>query len=92
MLPTPRKEGHTFGGWYNNKLLRGTKFTELSEGWKGTLYAKWVAVPSGVEDVTTTNEMQVYDVMGRWVGNELPMNQHGVFVVIEGKEKYKVVL
>ena len=92
VLPTPRKEGHTFGGWYNNKLLRGTKFTELSEGWKGTLYAKWVAVPSGVEDVTTTNEMQVYDVMGRWVGNELPMNQHGVFVVIEGKEKYKVVL
>ena len=92
VLPTPRKEGHTFGGWYNNKSLRGAKFTELSEGWKGTLYAKWVAVPSGVEDVTTTNEMQVYDVMGRWVGHELPMNQHGVFVVIEGKEKYKVVL
>jgi uncharacterized repeat protein (TIGR02543 family) len=91
-LPIPTKPGYDFGGWYNNRTLRGTKFTEISEGWKGTLYAKWKASTSDVENVNTNSDMRVYDVMGRWVGNELPTNEQGVFIVIQNKERYKILL
>ena len=91
-LPIPTKPGYDFAGWYNNRTLRGNKFTEITEGWKGTLYAKWVAGTSDVEDVTTSADMRVYDIMGRWVGNELPTNEQGVFIVIQNKERYKILL
>ena len=92
ILPIPTKPGYDFAGWYNNRTLRGTKFTEISEGWKGTLYAKWKAITSDVENVNTNSDMRVYDVMGRWVGNELPTNEQGVFIVIQNKERYKILL
>lgn len=91
-LPIPTKPGYDFAGWYNNRTLRGAKFTEITEGWKGTLYAKWVASTSDVEDVTASSDMRVYDIMGRLVGNELPTNEQGVFIVIQNKAKYKIIL
>jgi hypothetical protein len=36
--------------------------------------------------------MRVYDIMGRWIGNELPTNEQGVFIVIQNKERYKILL
>lgn len=92
VLPIPTKKGYDFGGWYNTKALRGTKFTEIHEGWRGTLHAKWVAATSSIDQVSAETEMRVYDIMGRWVGNTLPTDQHGVFVVVQGKEKRKIIL
>lgn len=91
-LPIPTKPGCDFAGWYNNRTLRGAKFTEITEGWKGTLYAKWVASTSDIEDVTASSDMRVYDIMGRLVGNELPTNEQGVFIVIQNQAKYKIIL
>lgn len=40
-IPTPVKEGYVFLGWYNTNNTSGTKYTTLSAGFKGKLYAIW---------------------------------------------------
>ena len=40
-IPTPVKDGYVFLGWYDKNDLSGKKYTTLSKGWKGTLYAMW---------------------------------------------------
>ena len=49
VLPTPIKEGHTFGGWYWEADFSGDLVEQLEVGAKGTLYAKWIE-----KDPTTT--------------------------------------
>lgn len=93
VLPIPRKEGYNFNGWYNNKSKRGQKFTEITEGWKGTLYASWKkSTTTDVSHVEMDKAIVVYDLMGRVLGSELPNNQNGVFIVVQGDQQIKVVL
>lgn len=40
-LPTPKKEGDVFVGWYNNPRGEGNKMTSIQAGYKGTIYAIW---------------------------------------------------
>ena len=40
-IPTPTRTGYVFLGWYNTNSTSGTKYTTLSAGFKGTLYAVW---------------------------------------------------
>lgn len=43
-LPTPTKDGYTFGGWYTEPNGKGTKITNdtvISNAKEHTLYAKW---------------------------------------------------
>jgi uncharacterized repeat protein (TIGR02543 family) len=40
-LPTPKKEGDIFLGWYNNPRGQGTPITTIPAGYKGTIYAIW---------------------------------------------------
>ena len=49
-IPTPVKTGYDFLGWYDQNSTSGTKYTKLTKGWKGTLYALWQETPKG--DVT----------------------------------------
>ena len=49
-IPTPVREGYDFLGWYNTNNTSGTKYTQLTAGFKGTLYAIWQETPKG--DVT----------------------------------------
>ena len=49
-IPTPIKEGYDFLGWYNTNNTTGTKYTTLTVGFKGKLYAIWQETPKG--DVT----------------------------------------
>lgn len=92
VLPIPYKKGYDFVAWYNNKSMRGSKFTEIPEGWKGTLYARWVANTTAVSSIKTTEKYVVYDLMGRYIGTSLPQNMHGVFVVTQGDKQIKIVL
>lgn len=93
VLPIPTKAGYDFNGWYNTKALRGQKFTEIPAGWSGTLYASWKKNSSAaVDNITLTGKMQVYDTMGRYLGEELPTNQHGIFIVIQGENNFKILL
>ncbi|MDY6367982.1 MAG: InlB B-repeat-containing protein, partial [Clostridia bacterium] len=45
-LPTPTKKGYTFGGWYENSSLSGSKVTSISTTDIGdkVYYAKWTIV------------------------------------------------
>ncbi len=92
VLPIPHKQGYDFEGWRSVKTIRGQKLTEIPAGWEGTLYAFWKKNSSAVEDIQFNGSIEVYDIMGRYVGNELPTDQHGVFIIIQGKNKAKVVL
>ena len=49
-IPTPIRDGYDFLGWYDQNSTSGTKYTKLTKGWKGTLYALWQETPKG--DVT----------------------------------------
>ncbi|WP_173020110.1 MULTISPECIES: InlB B-repeat-containing protein [unclassified Eubacterium (in: firmicutes)] len=42
-LADPKKDGHTFGGWYDNDAFTGSAITEIPANSKGDkeLYAKW---------------------------------------------------
>lgn len=92
VLPIPVKYGYNFDCWRSVKSNRGQKLTEIPAGWKGTLYAFWKKWSTDITDITWNEQTQVYDIMGRFVGNELPTDQHGVFIVIQGKNKVKIVL
>jgi uncharacterized repeat protein (TIGR02543 family) len=90
ILPTARKEGYKFGGWYKTKTFRGKPITEIMEGWEGTLYAKWEST-SAIEDINIEQSILVYDIMGRFVGTKLPQD-NGIFIIKRGKNTYKIVL
>ena len=92
ILPIPTKPGNEFKGWFKSKTLRGTPLTEIPDGWKGTLYAKWAATTTSLPSVNASTTTQIYDLTGRFIGTELPANAHGVFVVVKGKERIKIVL
>ena len=40
-IPTPKKEGYVFLGWYENANGTGTAVTVVPAGYKGTIYAIW---------------------------------------------------
>ena len=40
-IPTPTRTGYVFLGWYSTNSTSGTKYTTLSKGFKGTVYAVW---------------------------------------------------
>ena len=40
-LPTPKKDGDVFIGWYNNPRGDGNPITCIPAGYKGTIYAIW---------------------------------------------------
>ena len=92
VLPIPTKQGYDFDCWRSVKTTRGQKITEIPAGWEGTLYAFWKKNSSAVEDIQFNGSIEVYDIIGRYVGNELPTDQHGVFIIIQGKNQAKVVL
>ena len=92
VLPIPHKQGYDFDCWRSVKTTRGQKITEIPAGWEGTLYAFWKKNSSAVEDIHFNGTIDVYDIMGRFVGNELPTDQHGVFIIIQGKNKAKIIL
>ena len=43
-LPTPSRDGYTFGGWYENSNFSGSAVTKISKGSTGDkkYYAKWI--------------------------------------------------
>lgn len=93
VLPIPTKAGHDFVGWFKTNSSRGQKVTEIPAGYAGKLYAIWKKNASAaIENISLSSPIQVYDIMGRFVGTELPTDQHGVFIVIQGKNQCKIVL
>ena len=92
ILPQPtHPNGYKFLGWYTSETIIGDPIIAIPAGWKGTLYAQWNGISTNVENTTTENTIRVYDIMGRFVGNQLPVNRSGVFLIHTGSNTTKVI-
>lgn len=56
-LPTPYKEGFSFGGWFANAEFTGEKVKKIAVGSEGdiTLYAKWIDYIPSCEEIAKLN-------------------------------------
>jgi hypothetical protein len=46
---------------------------------------------SKLESSIVDNTPRIYDIMGRFLGNELPVNSHGIFIIQTGDKTIKVI-
>lgn len=84
VLPTPIKEGYTFGGWYWEADFSGVPVEQLEVGAKGTLYAKWNEIPETPTklDILQLGQTQAVKIMqdGRIV-----IWKDGIYYDLQGK-------
>ena len=72
-LPTPKKEGDVFMGWYNNPRGQGTPITTIPAGYKGTIYAIWQ-----YDNPDSDKEINIVTWVlngGIVIGGEVPSNE-----------------
>lgn len=64
-LPTPKKDGYTFAGWYDNAEFSGEKVTMISAGTSGNkvYYAKWEEVVYTIE-YELNEGLFIFDIEG----------------------------
>ena len=92
VLPTPtHPKGYEFLGWYTTATITGEAVVAIPAGWKGTLYAQWKMGLTSVEVIDMNQSMKVYDVFGRYVGNNINNLSHGLYVIIQGGNVTKII-
>ena len=92
VLPTPtHPDGYEFLGWYTTATITGEAVVAIPAGWKGTLYAQWKMGLTSVEVIDINQSMKVYDVFGRYVGNNIDNLSHGLYVIIQGGNVTKII-
>ena len=92
VLPTPtHPKGYEFLGWYTTATITGEAVVAIPAGWKGTLYAHWEEPTTGIVNIDTDNSMKVYDVFGRYVGNNINNLSHGLYVIVQGGNVIKII-
>ena len=93
ILPTPiHPDGYTFLGWYTTPTAIGTNIIAIPAGWKGTLYALWDGMGTKVEEVLNMAQpMEIYDIMGRYLGTNLKPLKGNVFIIKQGNNTFKLV-
>ena len=93
VLPTPtHPKGYEFLGWYTTATITGEAVVAIPAGWKGTLYAQWKMGLTSVEVIDMNQSMKVYDVFGRYVGNNIDNLSHGLYVIVQGGNVTKIIL
>lgn len=93
VLPTPtHPDGYEFLGWYTTATITGEAVVAIPAGWKGTLYAQWKMGLTSVEVIDINQSMKVYDVFGRYVGNNINNLSHGLYVIVQGENVTKIIL
>lgn len=93
VLPTPtHPDGYEFLGWYTTATITGEAVVAIPAGWKGTLYAQWKMGLTSVEVIDMNQSMKVYDVFGRYVGNNINNLSHGLYVIVQGGNVTKIIL
>lgn len=97
VLPTPTHPGgYNFLGWSITAEYTGKTIFVIPAYWVGTLYALWEGYtpPStSVEDLQNTNqELKIYDIMGRYIGNDWQsIKNHHLVIVKQGNNTYKLI-
>lgn len=92
VLPTPtHPKGYEFLGWYTTATITGEAVVAIPAGWKGTLYAHWKEPTTRIVNIDTDNSVKVYDVFGRYVGNNIDNLSHGLYVIVQGGNVTKII-
>lgn len=92
VLPIPtHPNGYEFLGWYTTATIIGEPVVAIPAGWKGTLYAQWKRTTE-IMNIETDSSVKVYDVFGRYVGNNISNLSHGLYVIVQGKNVTKIIL
>ena len=92
VLPTPtHPKGYEFLGWYTTATITGEAVVAIPAGWKGTLSAHWEEPTTGIVNIDTNNSVKVYDVFGRYMGNNIDNLSHGLYVIIQGGNVTKII-
>ena len=93
-LPTnlTHPKGYPFLGWWDNASFSGVQLYTIPAYWKGTLYANWQATPTSIEHVLDMAQpMEIYDIMGRYLGTNINLLQGNVFIIKQGNNTFKLV-
>ena len=95
VLPTPfHPEGYEFLGWSTTAAYTEKTVVVIPAGWVGTLYAMWDGYTppiTSVENVENTQDIRVYDIMGRYIGNDIHSAPKGVLIIKQGNNTYKLI-
>lgn len=92
VLPTPtHPDGYEFLGWYTTVTIMDEPVVAIPAGWKGTLYAQWKRTTE-IMNIETDSSVKVYDVFGRYVGNNIDNLSHGLYVIVQGGNVTKIIL
>ena len=85
-LPTPKKDGDVFVGWYDNPKGEGTKMTTIPAGYKGTIYAIW-------KNSNPDSDEAIYTITwvlngGKVLGGKIPNNEELWIEFMDGFNAY----
>lgn len=86
VIPTPKKDGDVFVGWYEDPKGEGSKITSIPAGYKGTIYAIW-------ENNNPDSDEAIYIITwvlngGKVLGGEVPTNEELWIAFMDGFNAY----
>ena len=86
VIPTPKKDGDVFVGWYEDPKGEGSKITSIPAGYKGTIYAIW-------ENNNPDSNEAIYIITwvlngGKVLGGEVPTNEELWIAFMDGFNAY----
>ena len=92
ILPTPtHPAGYDFLGWYTTATFEGEAVFAIPAGWTGTLYAKW-SLSTNIATILLPNQnLKVYDLMGRYMGNSIKNLSKGTYIIVTENKVYKIL-
>ena len=85
-LPTPKKDGDVFVGWYEDPKGEGAKITSIPAGYKGTIYAIW-------KNSNPDSDEAIYTITwvlngGKVLGGKVPSNEELWIEFMDGFNAY----
>ena len=86
VIPTPKKDGDVFVGWYEDPKGEGTKITSIPAGYKGTIYAIW-------KNSNPDSDEAIYTITwvlngGKVLGGKVPSNEELWIEFMDGFNAY----
>jgi uncharacterized repeat protein (TIGR02543 family) len=86
VIPTPKKDGDVFVGWYEDPKGEGAKITSIPAGYKGTIYAIW-------KNSNPDSDEAIYTITwvlngGKVLGGKVPSNEELWIEFMDGFNAY----
>ena len=92
-LPTNiiHPDGYAFLGWWDNATFVGEQMYSIPAYWKGVLYANWQNTTHLENVLDVTLPIEIYDIMGRFLGTDIEHLQGDIFIIKQGNNVFKLI-